>query len=225
MKLFKIYFIASTLLISSMAKAAVITFDDVPGGGCLGSGSTVQSANFNFTLNSAGTAIVCDSTAQDRLASNGTNYLSAANTTGGVFSQSFTMSQAGGASFDLFSIDLAELFRNGDFAESANATRVNLVGNLLGGGTIAATMLLDGFNDGTALGFDFQTFILPSTFVNLTSVVLSGAGSSGFGGTTFNIFAIDNVNAVSPVAEPSIVALFAVGLLGLGFIPRRKVQL
>ncbi len=78
------------------------------------------------------------------------------------------MTMIGGGSFTLNSFDVAELFVRNQ-AERPNATAVEVIGTLTGGGTVTQTFSLDLFNDGTGAGVDFQTFLLSSVFGALSA--------------------------------------------------------
>jgi hypothetical protein len=97
-----------------------------------------------------------------------------------------------------------------------NANRLDVLGNLQGGGTVSA-----GFD----LGGGWQTFVLPGTFVNLSSVVLSG---SIVGGSSDASLSFDNIvvngSSTSAVPEPSTLALLGVGMCGLLVRYRRVVR-
>jgi hypothetical protein len=105
------------------------------------------------------------------------------------------MTSAGGGTFSLNALDGDKLW-NDDASAAAggfpNATEIDVLGNLLGGGTVSATLLLNG---GTA----FQHFTLPGTFTNLTSVV--------FEGNADHSIAIDNITANTAVPEPTSILL------------------
>lgn len=69
-----------------------------------------------------------------------------------------------------------------------SATAINVVGTLVGGGTVGATFTLNG---GTA----FQTFTFPAEWQNLVAVKFSGNndGTSGANATGNALFAMDNI--------------------------------
>ncbi len=120
-------------------------------------------------------------------------------------------------------VDIAELFEVGDFAFGANATQVQITGNLSGGGSVSTTIILDLVIDGPGGSIDFQTIVLSSSFVDLTSAEFAGLGGPGFGGS-FNIFSLDNivVTEATSAPEPSTLALFATGLALLAFLGWRR---
>jgi PEP-CTERM motif len=103
-----------------------------------------------------------------------------------------TFSRTGGGAFALTSIDIAEWL-----AGDAYARQIQVTGNLFGGGTVSALLILDGIFDGIG------------PLADLSSVVLKGIGSPSFFGQDY--FAIDNIG-VEAVPEPG-----ALSLVGLGF--------
>ena len=60
----------------------------------------------------------------------------------------FQLSKVGGSAFSLLSIDVAELFNNGDSAFPFAARNVSFTGHLSGGGTVMAGFNLDLISDG-----------------------------------------------------------------------------
>jgi hypothetical protein len=124
---------------------------------------------------------------------------------------SIDISAADGASFSLLRFDAGELFQGFD---STWSRRIDVTGWLVGGGSIVASFLLDFIHDGPGVLVDVETFLLPSSFANLTRVSFE----SGLGGG----FTLDNVEVVAggSVPEPGPLALFGLGLAGL--VVRRR---
>ena len=122
-----------------------------------------------------------------------------------------TFSRIGGAPFALTSIDIAEWLEPGHYAP-----QIQVIGNLFGGGTVSATLTLDGIFDGTGPLADFQTFTFGAAWGNLSSVILKGIGSRTGG----DYFAIDNIG-VEAVPEPGALSLVGVGFAYL-FSRRRQ---
>ena len=149
---------------------------------------------------------------------NGTQYFSI---DGPVLGLPVVMTAEGGAAFDLYSLQAARLFADGDTAEAStffyNAELLQLTGTLQGGGTVSTSLALPATPG-------FGTFLLPSTFVNLVSLSISGSVP----GITDNAsWAIDNLDATLQLAdppnavegelpEPAAVLLTAAGLLLIG---------
>ncbi len=110
-----------------------------------------------------------------------------------------------------------------DFAGFPNNTEIafSVTGTLFGGGNVVANFTPDGLVDGPGGVVDFQTFFLPGTFVNLTSVTWTHFGQ----GTTQGLFALDNIGvdgAQAPVPEPATFLMLGAGLAALGFFKRRS---
>lgn len=151
-------------------------------------------------------------------AANGTNTLAA----GGVGSgpstvHPVTMAKTSGGTFTLSSLDYAEFVVGG---HAANATRLQVVGNVFGGGTLLATLLLDGVNDGPGGGVDFQFADLGATWYTtlLTSVDFSGFDNAGLR----RGFQLDNLAVdAAAVPLPGTLPLVVLGLLGL--VARRRM--
>ena len=122
--------------------------------------------------------------------------------------------------FSLAGFDYAELQPTGS---GANAERLRVVGDLVGGGTMSQTVILDGINDGPGGVADFQTTSLTSAFTSaiFTQVSISGVrGDIAPGG-----FALDNVVLTGErggVPEPASWALMILGFGGAGSLLRRR---
>ena len=120
-----------------------------------------------------------------------------------------TMSAIGGSAFSLSSFELGEFDSVGGFA-----TTIDLVGTLLGGGSLTASFTLDGISS-TSGSNNFETFTL-SGWDNLVSVNFNA--SAGAGG---KYWAIDNIDTAS-VPEPTSIALLGLGLAGIRLSRKNK---
>jgi len=104
-----------------------------------------------------------------------------------------TIKRANNKPFSLLSFDFAEQHINLGYA-----TQIDVIGTLKNGGTITATFVLDGINDGSGPLNDFQKGVLPESFKNLTSVDFVWTGSP----ITLR-YSIDNI-AVQTVPQSNI---------------------
>jgi len=190
----------------SSARASVIDFNEIASAPCLGSGaSPITSDGFQFTATAGGfgSLTICDDSSG--YASNGSNFLTE------VFNSTITMTAEGGGTFSLNSLDATRLHQGFDF----DATEWRITGHLSGGGTVTTTFQLDDVADGVGGADDFQNFIFPNTFVDLTSATFVGwdaeagqQGQAAYG-------ALDNIVVNQPVPEPSTGLLVFAGLLVL----------
>lgn len=206
------------MLVSLSAGAILIDFEDV---------ATVEDNPIVFSTNSRGFNF---SSAHHHvinnppaggpagLASNGTQYIAEE---GGNTGAPITMTRAGGGTFSLASFDAAEVFVVAP-SPFPNATILDVLGNLSGGGIVSISFVLDGIIDGVGGLVDFQSFLLPASFTNLVSVVFSG---SILGGSTNAGISLDNLNAIGAAAllpEPGTLGLLVPVLAGWGL--RRRIK-
>ena len=206
------------LLLPISAGAVLIDFDDAPFPGTNEIVTSTISDGFTFTSTTSTHHHEINNPpagGPSGVAANGTQYILEE---GGSLGGPITMAPSGGGTFSLGSFDGAEVFIGNNVSGFPNATVINVVGNLFGGGTVGATFSLDGILDGLGGVADFQSFVLPGTFTSLISVVFSGSIA---GGSTNAGISIDNLNTAS-VPEPGSLALLAPMLFGMAFW-RRKV--
>jgi len=213
--------LALALFVAQPASAALITFEDVVNGPFNNDIRTsATSDGFGFTSTHFHVINNPTQCAFGGCVANGTQYAAEdAPTLAGPV----TMTPSGGGTFSLVSFDGAELFLSDSAAAAggfANATSIHVVGNLSGGGTITADFALDGLKDGAGGVADFQPFVFPAGFTNLTSAVWSGTVAAG--GTASMSF--DNiVTGTGPVGvpEPSILLFLGTSLTGLAVVAWR----
>lgn len=115
-----------------------------------------------------------------------------------------TMNKVGGGAFTLNSFDA------GSRMDYYDATGIDVLGNLVGGGTVSTSFNFDGYN--------FQTFTLPNTFTNLSSVVLTSMGTEMNREFAINNITVDGADAAVP--EPQTVSLVLAALAGLPLVRR-----
>ena len=129
-----------------------------------------------------------------------------------------TMTQLAGGTFFLSGLDYAEFVQGGN---SANATVLQLVGNLSGGGTVSQNLALDGFNDGSGGGADFEVASLAAFWSTseLTSLEFFGFDGQGVS----RGFQLDNVSVeAGSVPEPATFFLLGGGLAAAGLRRYRR---
>jgi len=139
-------------------------------------------------------------------ASNGTQYI-------GLDATLLVMQRINGGAFSASRFDAAEGWIHGGNLEY-NATQLRVDGSVVGGGVVTAIFDFDGINDGTGPLADFQTFALPSTFINLSSLNFQSLTAAGVLGNV--IFSVDNI-AAAAVPEPTSLTLMLAGM-GIIFI-------
>jgi hypothetical protein len=186
------------------ARAVTINMEGLPSGSCNGIGSTATTQGYNFAASGGNNLFSCNGSV---LSQDTTRSLIAANGQSVV-----TMSAANNSAFNLLSFDSGT--RTADFNPTQpsfgqGSTAVEVVGNLAGGGTVTDTFTFNGLL--------FQTFVLPNTFMDLTSVVFTGLGTA-----PNPEMVLDNIVVTAATPLPAALPLFATGLGGLGLLGWRR---
>jgi hypothetical protein len=214
--------LAATVLVTAAfsTSATTVDFQDVASASCFfHGGGTLTSQGFDFNGNPADpNMFVCNAGVIQH------------NTSGALINANdrsiLTMAESGGATFSLDSFfaggRTAEFNADGPVSLYTVATEIGIVGNLFGGGSVSHTVVLD-----SSVPYDWEQFFLPGTFTNLTSVVFTALSSGESLGALIAgrkpEFLIDDivVNA-NRVPVPATLALFGIGLLGMGV--RRRLS-
>lgn len=187
--------------------AAIIDFEDIGvATGVNSIGGDRVSGGFVFDSSTDHTHLIND----NFLSFNGTTWL---RTDGNSGATVLTMSQVGGGTFSLGSLDLTE-----GTGTSQIATTVRVTGFLSGGGSIMTDLTMDLIHDGAGGANDFQSFSFGSGWSSLSSVTFEATA-----GTGDRIFALDNIDAASAVSEPATLGLIGLSFVVLNLRRRRRV--
>jgi hypothetical protein len=192
----------AALLAAASANAAVIDFDNLRyEGSSFSSYASVDSGGFQFTnsFGGSGAFLVWD-----------TAHNSNANPGGATLSHNYggsttTMSQIGGSTFSLLSIDFGDVYN-----QAGNVETIQIVGTRSDLSTVIETVTTDALAG-------LETFAF-SSFVDLISVEWTPIS-----GTRNTYLQLDNIvvnEMVSSVPEPMSLSLFAGGLAALALTRR-----
>ena len=171
------------LALSARAEAQLITFDELSptDNPILGSVVCADGTGFRFSSNHfhlIGNTFITD------YSFNGTTHIGYESGRGFPI----TMERVGGGTFSLLSLDAAEFYSSPSI-DRPDAEVLTITGYQADGGTVSFSVNLDGLRDGPGGVDDFQHVVLPTTFVNLTSVVFTGLRAGDLSGGV----AIDNI--------------------------------
>jgi hypothetical protein len=192
-KVVGILLLVFALFFNGQAEAQVISFDelspaDIP---ILGTVVCADGTGFRFFSNHFH---LIGGTVQQDFTSNGTSHLGYESGRGFPI----TLERVGGGTFSLLSLDAGEFYYPA--TDRPDAEMLTITGFQQGGGTVSHTVNLDGLRDGPGGVDDFEHFVLPGTFVNLTSVVFTGLRPGNLDGG----IAIDNI--AYQLAAPEVLA-------------------
>jgi hypothetical protein len=185
--------IAGCVLAGSAEAQQQVTFDELSPADIPILGTVVCAAKTGFRFYSDHFHLIGGTVLQD-FTSNGTTHIGYESGRGFPI----TMERVGGGTFSLFSFDAAEFYSSP--TDRPDAETLTITGHQQGGGLVTHTVAIDGIRDGAGGVVDFEHFVLPSTFVNLTSVVFTGLRAGDFSGG----IAVDNLEY--QLASPEVLA-------------------
>ena len=149
--------------------------------------------------------------------SDGTVYI--AEEAGGL-GQPITMTEVGGGAFTLNGFDGGPNFMDGAAAAAGgvpNASEIDVVGTLFGGGPVRAALTLNGTSS-------FQTLSVGGSFVNVTSVTFSGKSvTGGTGGISLDNIVVNGAVAAPLPTSAGLGILGLVGAAGMSVARRRRL--
>jgi hypothetical protein len=212
MKFLKLTFAALVLSASAAATASplLVDFSNYPNTGVH---ATVSSGGFNFNAALGTIAVAANgSNCVPTCAANGTTALAIGSPNLNPPSTApITMSTALFGSFRLTGLDFAELSESA--ATNFSASTIQMVGFLLGGGTVSQILAIDGLNDGPGGANDFQTAVLDAVWG--TSELVSLQFSGFIGAAANKAFQLDNIalDVTRTVPEPGTLSLMGLFLI------------
>lgn len=206
---------------SGICNAVPITFDSPISfsGPPIGGAFVTQGFRFVFGADNAKGISTGSFYCSPECPDNGTNYLLSQDS--GRF-QAVTMTRVDGGLFSLLGFDAAESFTAP--ADYLSATSINVLGIRGDGSMVNMAVELDGLNDGSGPGQDFQHFVAAPHFFNVQSLSFNGFGGPFFGqeGNFYQDFSLDNIDVIDhAVPEPSPLVALATGLFGFFLLRRR----
>ena len=183
-KLVGLLVVGLALTLGGRAEAQVVTFNEITPTSNPILGSIVCATGTGFRFFSDHFHVIGNVYFPEDYSSNGTTQIGYESGRGFPI----TMQRVGGGTFSLQSLDAAE-FYSVPVPDRPDAQMLTITGFQQGGGVVSYTVNLDGIYDGPGGVIDFEHFVLPNTFVNLTSVVFTGLRVGNVSGGV----AIDNI--------------------------------
>jgi hypothetical protein len=190
---------------TSAANAATITFDDSAPSGSSFNYTDSGYSEAGFTVMSIGGSGVYTIDGGNPTAPNLTDYLDIQGGTG-----AFVLTENTGASFSLSGFNAAQIAQT----SGSLSYQITVTGALSSGGTVTSQFVPWGAPQFSSV--NWRSFVLPDTFVDLTSVTFAQTGTGNF--TVYENISVE----VSSIPVPAAAWLFGSGLLGLIGVARRK---
>lgn len=214
MRLVNLVFALVTALVPALGFSQTITFEDVSD-----NKSSFTTSGFDVVASGFAAVVYRGQYCGPYCPDNGTAMLISPYGDFNGSQSTVTVVRAGGGTFSMSSFDGAGSFNfnaDGQNAPSNIPNFIDVIGYLVGGGTVSQSFAVDKTpNGGGTLNFTRYSVI---GLTNLTAVTFQASGSAT---ASYNGFTLDNI-AVTPVPEPETYALMLAGLGLLGGLARRR---